>query len=144
MTLPIRIDPHSAPDETLHVTASGLPVRVYATDCGGSYPIHGAIFRDGKWQPRSWDANGTYLPGEYEDYFDLRDRPMTYNEAMEALNEAVYAAVRAADNEDGAPVEALRELAAEVDSLIDHRMTRAEMNDARRLYEGTRQAGMVG
>lgn len=69
---------------------------------------------------------------------------MTYSEAMHALNEAVYAAVRAADNEDGAPVAALRELAAEVDCLIDHGMTCAEMADARRLYEGMRQAGMVG
>lgn len=74
----------------------------------------------------------------------MTDRPITYSEAMDALANAAYAAVRAADNEDGAPVEALRELAAEVDCLIDHGMTRAEMDAARRLDEGAKLAGMVG
>jgi hypothetical protein len=69
---------------------------------------------------------------------------MTYREAMRALNDAVYAAVRAADNEDGAPVQALRELAAEVDCLIDHRCTRKELADAKALWEGARQAGLTG
>lgn len=67
-----------------------------------------------------------------------------YTEAMHALNEAVYAAVRAADNEDGAPVAALREIAAEIDCLIDHRCTRAEMADMKALWEGARQAGLTG
>jgi predicted RNase H-like HicB family nuclease len=35
----------------------------------------------------------------------------TYEEAMEELNVAAYAALRAALNEDGAPVDALREIA---------------------------------
>jgi hypothetical protein len=47
----------------------------------------------------------------------------TYEEAMEELNVAAYAALRAALNEDGAPVDALREIAAEIDSLIDHGVT---------------------
>lgn len=66
----------------------------------------------------------------------MTDRPTTYSEAMDALANAAYAAVRAADNEDGSPVEALRELAAEIDCLAVHGMTRAEADDARRLYEG--------
>lgn len=69
---------------------------------------------------------------------------MTYREAMRTLNNAVYAAVRAADNEDGAPIEALRELAAEVDCLIDHNCTREELRDAKALWEGARQAGLTG
>ena len=68
----------------------------------------------------------------------------TYQETMEDLNEAVYAAVRAAGDEDGAPVHALRELAAEVDSLIDHGVTRAEMKSMRALYDGAKLAGLVG
>ena len=64
----------------------------------------------------------------------------SYSEAMRALDDAAYAAVRAANNEDGAPVEALLELAAEIDCLIDHGMSRAEMADARRLYEGAKIA----
>lgn len=74
----------------------------------------------------------------------MTDSPMTYSEAMRALNTAAYAAVRAADNEDGAPVEALRELAAEIDCLIDHNCTREELAVSWAIYEGMRQAGMVG
>lgn len=68
---------------------------------------------------------------------------MTYDEAMRALNEAAYAAFRAAKDEDGAPVNALREIAADIDSLIDHGMTRAEMKQARALYEGAKAAGLT-
>lgn len=68
---------------------------------------------------------------------------MTYNDAMTALNTAIYDAVRAADNHDGAPVHALKEIAAEIDCLIDHNCTRAEMRDAEALYKGAKLAGVV-
>ena len=68
----------------------------------------------------------------------------TYKEAMQGLNEAAYAALRAAGNEDGAPVDALCDIAAEVDSLIDHGVTRAEMKHMLALYKGAKQAGLVG
>jgi hypothetical protein len=67
----------------------------------------------------------------------------TYQEAMEELNAAAYAALRAALNEDGAPVEALREIASEIGSLIDHGVTRAEMRDMLALYKGAKLAGLV-
>jgi hypothetical protein len=35
LTLPIHLDPTSAPDKTLHVTASGLPVRIYSINGDG-------------------------------------------------------------------------------------------------------------
>jgi len=66
-----------------------------------------------------------------------------YMDAMHELNEAVYKAVRAADNEDGAPVAALRELAAEIDCLIDHGCTRRAFEDMKALYKGAKLAGMV-
>ena len=69
---------------------------------------------------------------------------MTYDDAMTALNDAIYTAVRAANNEDGAPVEALRKMAADIDSLIDHRCTVAEMRDAKALYKGAKLAGLTG
>lgn len=69
---------------------------------------------------------------------------MTYDDAMQALNEAVYAAIRAADNEDGTPVSTLREIAAEIDSIIDYGCTRAEFADRRALYEGAKLAGLTG
>ena len=62
----------------------------------------------------------------------------TYQEAMDDLNAAAYAALRAAGNEDGAPVDA-----AEIDSLIDHGVTRAEMRDMLALYKGSKLAGLV-
>ena len=67
----------------------------------------------------------------------------TYDYAMHSLNYAIYAAVRAADSEDGAPVEALRKMAADIDSLIDHRRTVAEMRDAKALYDGAKLAGLT-
>jgi hypothetical protein len=67
----------------------------------------------------------------------------TYWEAMQELNRAAYAALRAARNEDGAPVDALCELAAEIDSLIDHGVTRAEMRDMLALCKGAKLAGLV-
>jgi hypothetical protein len=67
----------------------------------------------------------------------------TYKELMNDLNAAAYAALRAAGNEDGAPVDALREIAAEIDSLIDHGVTRAEMQDMLALYKGAKLAGLV-
>jgi hypothetical protein len=69
---------------------------------------------------------------------------MTYLEAMRALNDAFVDAVRAARKEDGAPVEALLELAVEVDCLIDYNCTRKELADAEALREGARQAGLTG
>ena len=67
----------------------------------------------------------------------------TYREAMDDLNAAAYAALRAAGNEDGAPVDALCELAAEIDSLIDHGVTRKELADMLALYKGAKMAGLV-
>ena len=67
----------------------------------------------------------------------------TYKKAMEDLNLAAYAALRAAVNEDGAHVDALREIAAEIDSLIDHGVTLAEMQDMLALYKGAKLAGLV-
>lgn len=82
----------------------------------------------------------------------------TYADAMMDLNEAIYAAIKrsrmavlTADNQDGAPVVALRllnarliEIAADVDCLIDHRCTRAEFENAKALYEGAKMAGLTG
>ncbi len=66
-----------------------------------------------------------------------------YNDAMMALSYAAAAAVRAAIDEDGAPVSALKRIAADIDSLMDHGVTVDEFESARNLYEGAKQAGMV-
>jgi hypothetical protein len=68
---------------------------------------------------------------------------MTYDEAMKNLNVAVYDAVRAANNTDGAPVEALKLIARDIDSVIDHGVTWAEMQSIRALYKGAKLAGLT-
>jgi hypothetical protein len=69
-------------------TRAGSRVRIYATDCGGDYPIHGAYCYDDEgidiWYLAAWKANGQYTgttDDEYESAFDLvedtteRDNP---------------------------------------------------------------------
>jgi hypothetical protein len=67
-----------------------------------------------------------------------------YNEALHELNDVIYRVIRAANSEDGAPVAALKEIAADIDSIIDHGMTRRAFEDAKTLYEGAKLAGLVG
>ena len=82
---------------------------------------------------------------------------MTYDEAMEQLVAqlvtaywAALAAFDAADNTDGAPVEAMQRikgrlaaLVLDVECLVDHNCTRAEMADAEALYKGAKLAGLT-
>jgi len=39
-------------------TREGREVRIYATDGGGSYPVHGAIKRSEGWLSASWGSSG--------------------------------------------------------------------------------------
>jgi len=39
-------------------TRDGQEVRIYATDGGGSYPVHGAIKRSDGWISASWGSSG--------------------------------------------------------------------------------------
>ena len=65
---------------------------------------------------------------------------MTHAKDMQALNRAIYDAIRSG-NREGANVTALREMVAEVDHLIDHGCTREEMRN-RKIAEGAvKQAG---
>ena len=80
-----------------------------------------------------------------------------YTDTMHDLNAKMYdalraclAAMKAADNEDGAPksdienlYHDLRHHCADVDSLIDNGMTVKDMRSARALYEGAKVAGLV-
>ena len=66
-----------------------------------------------------------------------------YDEAMDRLHEAIRVAVAAADNHDGAPLSELRDIASEINHLIDHNCTRKEMASALALYRGAYQAGII-
>ena len=52
-------------------TRDGHEIRLYATDAGGEYPIHGSVFSDGKWRVDAWTADGAFNRIDYESEFDL-------------------------------------------------------------------------
>jgi hypothetical protein len=36
----------------------GFPIRIYCTDAGGQYPIHGAFMLNGHWHVKCWREDG--------------------------------------------------------------------------------------
>lgn len=65
---------------------------------------------------------------------------MTYQDALLGLNAAIYKAIRTG-NAEKRSVSALIEMAADIDHIIDHGITREEMRN-RKIAEGAvRQAG---
>jgi hypothetical protein len=53
-------------------TKGGQTVRIYATDAGGYYPIHGARRCSIEiWEACTWDRLGNYLSGSSADRHDL-------------------------------------------------------------------------
>ena len=58
-----------------YTTRSGAPVRIYSTDAGGSYPVHGAVptfDSEQPWRVENWTAEGLYYCTESdESIFDL-------------------------------------------------------------------------
>ena len=43
-------------------TVSNRPVRIYATDGEGAFPVHGAVLTDDGWESMTWAADGVYGP----------------------------------------------------------------------------------
>lgn len=59
-------------------TRAGRKVRIYATDAGERYPIHGAYYNDGRWVVCSWCADGSLMANSETSGFDLIDvKPRT-------------------------------------------------------------------
>lgn len=52
-------------------TKRGEDVRIYATDCGGSFPVQGARHVNDQWEIESWTANGQYQIRLTAGAFDL-------------------------------------------------------------------------
>lgn len=52
-------------------TRSGLPVSIYALDCGGKYPVHGAILKENKRDIHIWKDDGFWQPESIENDLDL-------------------------------------------------------------------------
>jgi len=61
-----------------YTTRSGLPVRIYATDAGGEWPVHGAILGGTKWESVCWTSCGKLSTrGEIVSTNDLIPKPRT-------------------------------------------------------------------
>ncbi|NDB68768.1 MAG: hypothetical protein EB015_12340 [Methylocystaceae bacterium] len=58
----------------IYRTRDGREVRIYATDGGGEYPVHGAILDDDKWRISKWDKTGMWAFHQTE-YDLIEDRP---------------------------------------------------------------------
>lgn len=52
-------------------TRDGRRARVYATDGGGYYTIHGAIYMNGVWNPNAWNEIGGFVNGRNPQPADL-------------------------------------------------------------------------
>lgn len=61
-----RVNPHK-----IYKTATGYPVRIYAVDGEGPFPIHGAIQTDDGWEPASWTDAGKYRATLWASGLDL-------------------------------------------------------------------------
>lgn len=67
---------------------------------------------------------------------------MNYDQTMRILNEAVYDAI-SAGNKERKSVTALREMAADIDHIIDHGCTREEMKERIKAQNAVKHAGWV-
>jgi len=62
----------------IYRTRDGREVRIYATDGGSRYPVHGAVCMDDGWLPRQWTeqgelSNGRLVPSAH-DLIEVRPR----------------------------------------------------------------------
>jgi len=55
----------------VYKTRDGREVRIYATDGGGEYPVHGAYLCRGEWRVEAWDEKGFWTDPDHEDNVDL-------------------------------------------------------------------------
>lgn len=67
-------------------TRDGGTARIYATDGGGVYPIHGAVYGDGIWLSASWTASGLHYDGELGG-MDLVKHGKQYIELTDSVRE---------------------------------------------------------
>ena len=66
-------------------TRDGTPVRIYAQDGAGHYPIHGAIKKEKGWLKADWDEGGNYHYKGAHDGLDLIPLREPSAEAVEAV-----------------------------------------------------------
>lgn len=52
-------------------TREGYEVRLYADNCGGDFPIHGAYREHNLWRMNTWTIKGLYWNHDEESEYDL-------------------------------------------------------------------------
>lgn len=61
----------------LYRTRDGREVRIYDVNCGGDWPVHGAVREEDEWEIVCWTVDGRSMPdGILRDYdiFEVRPR----------------------------------------------------------------------
>lgn len=83
-------------------TRSGKEVRIYATDCGGEYPIHGAFHDGSQWKTNCWRNHGQswHLAGNDHDLIEIPPEPTYRPFTPEELPRIVGRRVRKKDTGD--------------------------------------------
>ena len=62
-------------------TRCGYEVRIYATNCGGTYPIHGAVWiKESRWQCFCWSVKGEAYIGGRNKYDLIEVKPRIVRE----------------------------------------------------------------
>lgn len=75
-------------------------VRIYATDGGGAYPVHGAARFNGEWQVISWTSNGSNLSVTGDRPSDLIEVFPLYERWFVMLGSVNYATCKTKDDAD--------------------------------------------
>lgn len=71
-------------------TRDGREARIYATDGGGDFPIHGASLNDGQWSAECWMRDGRLLGRSVKSEGDLLPPKLTRDEAAEQIAAGMY------------------------------------------------------
>lgn len=69
-------------------TIEKLPVLIYKVDCGGSHPVHGAIFQGGRWKMMEWTCDGNKNLSQ-SSKFDLREVHNHFQAAVDKANDFI-------------------------------------------------------
>jgi len=83
-------------------TRDGREVRIYATDGGGAYPVHGAVLGTNFWSTTNWSENGSYRINHDDHEYDLievrpRHKRTVWLNAYGDNTNSVYGSKEAAD-----------------------------------------------
>ena len=116
-----------------HTTRDGKEARIYATDGGGVYPIHGAVKKtNGEWRVHQWNKNG-FWHDENETDNDLINVPEAVERWVNVypfgtnFHETLEKAIIGSSTIDGSPLPLAGRLKL---TYIGDKLTSAEIVEA--------------